>query len=105
MNKFITFGQVVTSSVMERSFYVAVYLKFKKRQLIENLIHIVLSKHSPQSIDIIYRVKFSNFKSFPVMKFPITIPNTSTLPYHNYTNISNKIPVSENVSPPVYPFK
>lgn len=67
MNKFITFGQVV----MERSFYVAVYLKFKKRQLIENLIHIFLSKYSPQSIDIIYRVKFSNFKSFPVMKSPI----------------------------------
>lgn len=71
MNKFITFGQVVTSSVMERSFYVAVYLKFKKRQLIENLIHIFLSKYSPQSIDIIYGVKFSNFKSFPVMKSPI----------------------------------
>lgn len=105
MNKFITFGQVVTLSVIERPFYVAVYLKFKKPQLIENLIHIFLSKYSPQSIDIIYRVKFSNFKSFPVMKSTITIPNTSTLPYHYYTNISNKIHVSENVSPLVYPFK
>lgn len=59
------------STVMERPFYVAVYLKFKKRQLIENLIHIFLSKYSLQSIDIIYRVKFSNSKSFPVMKSPI----------------------------------